>query len=303
MTASNGSTELVPHGLARLQRAPIVDQIDAQTMALIASQIAPTCTKGEIGHFLELCAHYDLDPFAKEAWCAKGKSGKLLIMVGRDGLRKIAQRQGLHVDGDVVRADDAYEVEFIDADADARPGEWEANGGAPFHRVTHRRTGMGQQRGAIVGAWCRVKDHAGREGGWFEAPLEEYKPQSTNDYSPWQRQVGVMILAAAERQAIRQATPLGGLLAIGEDEVVFDAQTVGYEIEQPPEDERLTGEEITQLCAIVEQSDWSEDETRMQLAAAGAQDTTNVPTALGTMTREQATAFIAKLTGQEASDG
>ncbi|MGH2875331.1 MAG: recombinase RecT, partial [Solirubrobacteraceae bacterium] len=103
----------VPHGVARLQRPPVVNTIDEKTLALIASQIAPGCSRGEIGHFLELCAHYDLDPFAKEAWCAKGRgsdNARLLIMVGRDGLRKIAQRQGLEIDGDVVRERDTFTV-------------------------------------------------------------------------------------------------------------------------------------------------------------------------------------------------
>src|SRR6185312_14774920 len=99
MSATEQSTELVPHGLDRLQRRPVIDRIDQRTLDLIRRQVAPNCTNAEIGHFLELAAHYDLDPFAKEVWCAKNRDGsRLLIMVGRDGLRKIAQRQGMRID-------------------------------------------------------------------------------------------------------------------------------------------------------------------------------------------------------------
>ena len=277
----NGAAEGTK-ALARLQRAPIVDTVEPQTLALIASQIAPGCNKGEIGHFLELCAHYDLDPFAKEAWCAKGKTGKLLIMVGRDGLRKIAQRQGLHVDGDVVRENDEVTVTRT----------------PDGNRVIEHSYGNPAQRGAIIGAWAEVREGgpSGVPKGYFYAPLDEYKPGNASDYSPWSKQVGVMILAAAERQAIRQATPLGGLMAVGEDEVVFDHEGTAYEVEEPPEEERLTEPEILELYTAIEQAGWSSEETQLQLAAAGAQDTSDVRTAIRTLRRDQALALIAKLT-------
>lgn len=289
--------ELVPHGLARLQRRPIIETVDEKTLGLIASQIAQGCNRGEIGHFLELCAHYDLDPFAKEAWCAKSKTGKLLIMVGRDGLRKIAHRQDLRVDGDVVRAEDFYEVEFIDAADYARPGEWEANGSAPFHRVSHKHNGMGKQRGDIVGAWCRVKDPAGRERGWFEAPIEEYKPSGASDYSPWSKQVGVMILAAAERQALRQATPLGGLLAEGEDATVFDAEVV---TEHERFEDHAVGvpideHEQARIRAMLDEVDWPPDETALQLAAAGVADISDLEAAISGLTWPQAERLTAEM--------
>lgn len=198
-------------GLERLQRKPIYDSIDERQLALITSQVAPNCTPGEVGHFLELTAHYGLDPFAREAWCAKSKTGQLLIMVGRDGLRKIAQRNSLHVDGDVVYTEDEFRVTRT-PDGD---------------RTVHHAYGQPGQRGHVIGAWaeCREGGPMGRPMGFFFAPLVEYRPQSPSPHSPWSKQTGVMILAAAERQAIRQATPLGGLLAQGEDESATASRT------------------------------------------------------------------------------
>lgn len=203
--------------LGALGRAPIIDQIPDAQVSILAARSGGRLSRAELNAGLELAVRYGLDPWANEIWFTKGEGkngapGKVLIMVGRDGLRKIAERNGLLVEGDVVRAKDTYEVEFCEP----QPREW---GGAVtgFHRVTHKRSGFTEQsRGPIVGAWCRVRDDRGTERGWFEAPLSEYKPANVSSYSPWSNQVSAMILGAAERQAIRQATPLGGLVHEGE---------------------------------------------------------------------------------------
>jgi hypothetical protein len=192
--------------LERLQHKPIIDLVDERTLTLITKQIAPDCTHAEVGHFLELCAHYDLDPFAHEAWCAKSEGGRLLIMTGRDGLRKIAQRNGLHVDCDVVREHDELSI--------CRTPDGNRT-------VAHSYTNM-SERGEVVGAWAEVRQGGptGTPKGYFYAPLSEFMPSPLHPKSVWAKQVSIMILAAAERQAIRQATPLGGLLVYGEDELV-----------------------------------------------------------------------------------
>lgn len=219
-------------GLERLQRRPIIDRIDQRTLALIKKTIAvgegdSVITDAEIGHFLELCANYRLDPFAREAWIAKSKTGKLLIMVGRDGLRKIVNDNGLVMRGAVIYASDEFSAEWIDSPQDAKEGEWAAHGNAPFTRVTHKRKGFGPDgRGAVVGAWSRVYDQKTRvERGYFDAPLTEYMPNNVSPYSPWSKQVSAMMLGAVERQASRQATPLGGLLVDGEQYTVESTAT------------------------------------------------------------------------------
>lgn len=227
---SNADTALAQRGpetttLERLQASPLIDRIDAQTMLLLKSTVAQNASDAEVGMFLELAAHYDLDPFAKEVWCAKsrgrnGGEGRLLIMVGRDGLRKIAQRNGLHLDGDVVRERDKFTL--------CRTPDG--------NRTVSHSYGQEAKRGGIVGAWaeCREGGPTGRPMGYFYAPLAEYLPPDVSSYSPWKKQVGVMILAAAERQAVRQATPLSGLLVEGENEVVEANALEGEAVEQAP---------------------------------------------------------------------
>lgn len=217
------------HGL---EQRPVIDQINRRQLELLRSK-SPNLTHAELAQALELAWAYKLDPYANEVWFVKseprsGKPGRLLIMVGRDGLRRIAQRNGLEVAGDLVREGDQFAVEYVTAAHDARPGEWEANGGSPFHRVTHRRQGVGLQRGKIVGAWARVHERrTGVERGYFDAGLEEYDQSGRDAYGPWNRQKSAMMLGAVERQAIRQATPLGGLVAQGEDRVIAENDRAG----------------------------------------------------------------------------
>lgn len=236
MTDTSTETALVtPEDVERylpeaLRRPPIFDLLSAtpagqRQLQLIRKRAAADATDSEVAEFLELCAQYALDWNAHEAWCAvsparDGKQRRILLMVGRNGLRKIAQRQGLDFDGDVVRAQDAFKV--------TRRGDG-------TREVFHEYTGAGDDsRGEILGAWCEVfevnaRGDRGRQRGYFYAPLSEYMPTSDakRRFSPWGAQVSSMIRTAAERQALAQATPLGGIVAPGELDRAEEALELG----------------------------------------------------------------------------
>jgi hypothetical protein len=247
-------------GMDRLQRRPIIERVDQRQLELIRKSLAlaegdQQITNAELGHFLELCALYGLDPFAREAWIAKSKSGKLLIMVGRAGLRKIVDRNGLKMSSAVVHSKDQFEVEYIDAPDPGRPGEWEAWGSAPYHRVTHRFAGMGDARGVIAGAWARVREvRTGREMGFFNAPLSEYMPVNVSSYSPWSKQTSAMMRGAVERQAASEATPLGGLLAEGENESADAPATIGASDGEGPGWGEMPGELVGRVMNVIDRA-------------------------------------------------
>jgi hypothetical protein len=212
--------ERAPNLPESLTRKPIIDLLPPEQVALLALRVNAgskvDVTRSELAAFLELAATYQLDPFAGEVWLAKGSNDKVLIMVGRDGLRKIAQRSGLIMDGDVIHEKDTFKVERT-----------------PQGRFVRHSYGHPNERGEIIAAWCQVRTRpkigfVSHERGFFVATVEEYAPTSENvlKYSPWGSQRSVMILAAAERQALRQATPLSGLVAQGELDRAHEAEAV-----------------------------------------------------------------------------
>lgn len=221
----------------------------------------------QIAAFIELAAKYDLDPLAREVWCADGGNGRTLVMVGRDGLRKIAHRQGLAMDCDVVREGDSFLV---------------VRGTDRSRVIEHKYSGG--ERGEIVGAWAEVFDpETGRQLGYYYAPLHEWMPTSEGKlkHSPWGSQTSVMILAAAERQALRQATPLGGLLAEGE----LDR---GQELAGPEPVELAAPADVDHgLVSLLEDAALegvlTPDALNMELVAHGAQTTESVEGALRSM--------------------
>lgn len=256
-TAQETGTDLV----TSLSAPPVYDNINERRLALIKNTVAKNANDAEVGQFLELCARYDLDPFAKEAWCAKGKGDnpQLLIMVGRDGLRKIAQRRGLRLDCDVVREGDTFDV---------------ARGKDRSRTINHTYAGSADQRGKVVGAWAEVfEPRSGQQLGFFFAPLSEYRPTSESKlkYSPWGSQESVMILAAAERQALRQATPLGGLMGEGEMDLNEEREASPAPAAEPPS-EPIGEERARELYDVALASGITPQRLRTAAATYAGQD-------------------------------
>ncbi|HEX7088715.1 MAG TPA: RecT family recombinase [Longimicrobiales bacterium] len=200
-------------GELALAQPLIYDQMDANRLAVIKDQLIQAAersqnlivpTDQDIAVGLELAARYELDFFANEIWITKTRRGQLMIMVGRDGLRKVARRNGLRIFSDVVRENDTFGYRW----------DFEKMRVA----INHEVAGAKHERGELIGAWCLVLAADGTQQGFFFAPLDEYKPEPGPKltYSPWGTQESVMALTAAERNALRQATPLSGLLGEGE---------------------------------------------------------------------------------------
>lgn len=203
---------------------------DPGQMELIRATVAKDANPGELAMFLEICARYQLDPFAKQIWCAKMGGSGITIMVSRDGLLALANRDPDFdgMDGDVVRANDRFNKLHS------------PEGVAIEHEVVHASPA---DRGEVVGAWAVVY-RAGRRPTYFFAVLDQYKK---GGQSPWGKQLDAMILKVAESMALRKAFSISGV--VGEDEVAHKktrAITESGEAKSPeiewPEDEELAAE-------------------------------------------------------------
>lgn len=187
--------ELVPHHKGSILNAARFDFDSAQIEA-IRRTVAKDCSDAELVMFLELCARYELDPFAKQIFAAK-MGGQVQIIVSRDGLLAHADRKAdfLGMTGDVVRADDTFEVEWTDGE---------------IAKLRHAYNGF-KDRGEIVGAWAMVK-RKGRGKTYFFAPFSEYKGKNV-----WDKNPSAMILKVPESYALRKAYSISGI--VGEEEV------------------------------------------------------------------------------------
>lgn len=172
---------------------------DEGQMELIKSTVAKDCNAAELAMFLELCARYELDPFAKQIWAVK-YGGRMTIFASRDGLLSLANRHADFegVSGDVVCEHDSF------TKAHTPDGL----------QITHEVTEVDpEKRGNILGAWACVH-RTGRVPTYFLAEMGQYKGRGD---SPWGKQPYAMILKVAESNALRKSFSVSGL--IGEDEM------------------------------------------------------------------------------------
>lgn len=134
----------------------------AEQVEAIRQTVAKDCNDAELVVFLEVCARYQLDPFAKQAYAAKMGGGGVSIIVSRDGLLAHAHRQQdfVRMDGDVVCKGDTFNVRFADGE-----------------RAVEHSYGNPSERGEVVGAWASV-ERRGHGSTFFYAPMAEYRKGS-----------------------------------------------------------------------------------------------------------------------------
>lgn len=196
MTETDDSTEVAVREDGSILQ-PARYGFDPAQVRAIKNTVAKDCSDAELVMFLEVCARYGLDPFAKQAYAAKMGGGGVSIIVSRDGLLAHAHRQPdfVRLDCDVVRKGDTFEVAFLDG-----------------KRQIRHSYGDPSARGEVIGAWAMVerRDHGST---YFYAPLDEYKRSSPI----WSKHPSAMILKVAESYALRKAYSISGI--VGEAEV------------------------------------------------------------------------------------
>jgi phage recombination protein Bet len=248
--------------LARVERGAVTERRrgdwSEEQINLIASTVAEGATRAQLMMFLELAATYNLDPFAREIWCAvpknqdgSSRTDKVMIMVGRDGFLKIAQRHPDYegMDADVVYANDKFQVESVEGK----------------RLISHSYT---QDRGAPVAAYC-VVHRAGRRPTYFYAAMSDFRPNNPSAFSQWAKGPSTMILKCAEAGALRRAFSITGIVAEEEMGKALEAQAVlaAPEPDGPPElVERVRS--LYDQARLFDSSAWTPAKERLQLAGA-----------------------------------
>ena len=184
-----------------------------EEVGVIKNTVAKGTTDTELAYFLSVCKQVQLNPFLKQIWCYKDKSGNLLVFAGRDGYLEIAQRDTRWTGmlSSYVCANDTFSMDV------------------PAGKVSH--SFPAKDRGEIIGAYCIIKPK-GLEMPTVEwASMDEYKPKNASAYSPWSNTPGIMIQKVAEVHALKKAYGISGLQSeydFGlQDGVVIPVQQIG----------------------------------------------------------------------------
>lgn len=212
----------------------------------IRATVAKDCNDHEFVMLLELAARYELDPFARQIWAAKmsGANGPVSILIGRDGLLAIADR---NPDFRGMRAAAVHENDSLVLDRVTRPGD-----GTERIDVAHTWPGGSLKRdarGELVAAFAIVR-REGRDDTLFIAYLDEYVPANIENMrrSPWQRQREGMLIKCAQSNALRVAYSISGFVPDEETQANRALDTTAAPAE-PVYDDGPDGEWLRALVA------------------------------------------------------
>ena len=179
------------NSLAVRQAQPVQQQPVSWTreeVNTIKMTVARDATDAELSMFLHLASSYGLDPFAKDIWFIKDRTGRPIIMTSRDGYLKIANNNPNYdnMDADVVYQGDRFRktpdgVEHIYAT---------------------------QNRGAPVGAYAMVYRKDRTRPVYVYAPFNDYRKNNP----VWNQYPHAMILKVAEAMALKRAFSISGLV-------------------------------------------------------------------------------------------
>lgn len=222
---------------------------DDDLIRLVKNSIMPPeATNADTYFLLELAGRYGLDPFAREIWAAKmkgktGEKGGVTILVGRDGLLSIAERNPSYRG---FRNQPVYREDTFSYSDTARKMS-----DGTFSHVKHSFD-VTADRGELLGAWAEVY-RDGRPPVFFWAPLDDYLPKSEKklQYSPWSTTLNVMIAKCALATTLRLAFRISGLYIEEEMAQALIPSDETYAAPSWPEDEELAAR-LSSLFAAAE---------------------------------------------------
>lgn len=224
-----------------LKREPLYNQVGQQMLGVLRAKWRGL-KEEEIAQALEVAGALRLNPWTDEIYAGKsqgrdGEEGRLLIMVGRNGLLRKAEEFPDYkgYDSGIVYANDVFER--VDPDPE---GNTLRKRGGVIHRQGHPK-----DRGELIGAWA-LAERAGRPPRYFFALWGEY---DRGGKTPWSKTRAAMIEKVPISMTHRTLINLSGVYLEEEVDHVLhgegDFQELSAEVggaiswPQTPEGERI----------------------------------------------------------------
>lgn len=210
-------------------KGAVLGEYSPKLLNVIKKTVAKGATNEELYMFLNIASMYGLNPFTKDIWFVKVKTGDNMIMTSRDGYLKIAKRDPnfAKVQSYAVYENDKFETVI-------KNGE--------VKEVNHSFT---IDRGAIVGAYAFLRTKDG------ESDLYAYKKFS--DYvkkSPvWRDYKEAMIRKVAEVDVLKRFANIDGLVTyeeMGHNPKDIDVEYQYTDPENINEDSEILDVELTE---------------------------------------------------------
>jgi len=188
------------------QLPSVTIQFTDEQKQVLKNTIAKDATDAELDFFIQVCMAHDLDPFKKEIFFAKSKSGRLDIITSRDGYLTIVHRDPKFIG---LQSMEVYSNDKFTMDNDDG-GEMKAH-----HSITSLDP---NDRGDLLGAWatCRFKD---RDDATVFVYLSEYKKMGHDN---WTKYESAMVRKVAESIVLKRQGGISGLVTQEEIDITPD---------------------------------------------------------------------------------
>lgn len=172
---------------------------------VVLTQLLKGGTTDELRYFLNVAKVHDLNPFTKEISAYKDYKGNLIIIVTREGFRKIAQRN--------PEFDSLSSMEVCEND------EFEMSMDENMNIKIKHAVKSFKDRGLLLGAYAILKSKSGAisiEWADIKTYYREFKKDGKIVETPWTTYTSEMIKKVAETHAIKKMNNISGV--IGEEE-------------------------------------------------------------------------------------
>lgn len=194
---------------------------------VIATQLLKGGTTDELRYFLNVAKIQDLNPFTKEIVAYKDYKGNLIIVVTREGFRKIAQRNPNFASliSMEVCENDEFEMS-MDENLDVK--------------IKHQVKNF-KERGQLLGAYAILKGKNGEKSiEWADLPTyyREFKKDGRTVETPWTTYTVEMIKKVAETHAIRKVNNIAGVVSEEEYESMkYNDKVINIDVSSEEVDE------------------------------------------------------------------